>query len=328
MKCAPTNSRGSVSASEPDMSGRDGDQQPYDETFFSDNRGGSRRSARAVVPVVLEYVQPCSVLDVGCGLGTWLRVFAERGVSEILGVDGDYVRDRGLEIPPERFIAADLSRSLDVGRTLDLVVSLEVAEHLPESAADSFVGNLVRHAPIVLFSAAVPFQGGTGHLNEQWPEWWAARFATHGYVPVDCLRGRIWSHPDVEWWYAQNILFYADRSYLKSNAALRRAAEVTSAERLSLVHPKKYLQMVRKIEGPLGAFTVSEDLQGYQTYQVRGLPPGPICTPTVASIDAALVPDAESGYLYFLAIPDGDGAHAFARTLDEHNANKRLYGYE
>jgi UPF0755 protein len=81
-------------------------------------------------------------------------------------------------------------------------------------------------------------------------------------------------------------------------------------------------------EGGLANVTVSEDLVGYQTYQVRGLIPGPICTPTVASIDAALAPDAASGHLYFLAIPDGDGAHVFAKTLEEHNANKRLYGYE
>jgi len=81
-------------------------------------------------------------------------------------------------------------------------------------------------------------------------------------------------------------------------------------------------------EGGLVNVTVSEDLTGYQTYQVRGLIPGPICTPTVASIDAALAPDTASGYLYFLAIPDGDGAHVFAKTLEEHNANKQLYGYE
>jgi UPF0755 protein len=81
-------------------------------------------------------------------------------------------------------------------------------------------------------------------------------------------------------------------------------------------------------EGGLANVTVSEDLTGYQTYLVRGLIPGPICTPTVASIDAALAPDTASGYLYFLAIPDGDGAHVFAKTLEEHNANKRLHGYE
>jgi UPF0755 protein len=81
-------------------------------------------------------------------------------------------------------------------------------------------------------------------------------------------------------------------------------------------------------EGGLAGVQVSEDLIGYQTYQQRGLIPGPICTPTVASIDAALTPNTADGYLYFLAIPDGDGAHAFAKTLAEHNENKVKYGYE
>lgn len=80
-------------------------------------------------------------------------------------------------------------------------------------------------------------------------------------------------------------------------------------------------------EGGLANVQVSTDLRGYQTYQNAGLPPGPISSPTVASIDAALTPDTEAGYLYFLAIPDGNGASAFAKTLAEHNANKQKYGY-
>ncbi len=80
-------------------------------------------------------------------------------------------------------------------------------------------------------------------------------------------------------------------------------------------------------DGGVGSAQVPEDLQGYQSYQVRGLPPGPIATPTVASIDAALEPDQSEGYLYFLAIPDGGGRHVFAKTEAEHNANKKRYGY-
>ena len=81
-------------------------------------------------------------------------------------------------------------------------------------------------------------------------------------------------------------------------------------------------------EGGLASIAVTEDLTGYQTYQNRGLIPGPICTPTVASIDAALEPDTATEFLYFLAIPDADGTHVFARTLAEHNANRQKYGYE
>ena len=69
------------------------------------------------------------------------------------------------------------------------------------------------------------------------------------------------------------------------------------------------------------------ELQGYQTYQTPGLIPGPICTPSLPSIDAALEPDTGDKFIYFLAIPDGGGTHAFARTKAEHDANRKKYGY-
>jgi UPF0755 protein len=82
-----------------------------------------------------------------------------------------------------------------------------------------------------------------------------------------------------------------------------------------------------QIKGPLARFAVPPELEGYQTYQKRGLPPGPICTPRVTSVEAALAPDTSTGYLYFVAIPDGGGAHAFAKTLKQHEANLKKYGY-
>ncbi len=78
---------------------------------------------------------------------------------------------------------------------------------------------------------------------------------------------------------------------------------------------------------PLADVEVPERLQGFQTYQTAGLVPSPICTPSLPSIDAALEPDAADKFIYFLAIPEGDGAHAFARTIQEHNANRTKYGY-
>ena len=78
--------------------------------------------------------------------------------------------------------------------------------------------------------------------------------------------------------------------------------------------------------GPLADVQVDEDLKGYQTYQRAGLIPGPISTPSLKSIEAALSPDQEDGFLYFVAIPD-TRTHAFAKTLAEHNANLRKYGY-
>jgi UPF0755 protein len=78
---------------------------------------------------------------------------------------------------------------------------------------------------------------------------------------------------------------------------------------------------------PLGTIVFPEAIAGYQTYVRRGMIPGPICTPTVASIDAALAPDTSQGYLFFVAIPDGDGRHDFSRTYEEHRQKLRQYGY-
>jgi UPF0755 protein len=80
-------------------------------------------------------------------------------------------------------------------------------------------------------------------------------------------------------------------------------------------------------EGRMKDQQLTGDLNGFQTYRTRGLPPGPICTPTVLSIDAALEPDTKDRYLFFLAVPDGDGKHVFAKTQAEHDQNRRDYGY-
>ncbi len=69
----------------------------------------------------------------------------------------------------------------------------------------------------------------------------------------------------------------------------------------------------------LNDFQVTEDLQGYQTYQVQGLPPGPIASPPPRSVEVALDPDTESGYLFFVAC--GEGTHRFAKTPGEHSRN-------
>ena len=226
---------------------------PYTSDFFAAHRDGARRSARVVVPLVLDLAPARSVIDVGCGQGTWLSVFAEHGVADVQGVDGDYVdRDR-LEIPADRFRSHDLTRPLHAGRTFDLAVSLEVAEHLPGEAADGFVASLARLAPVVLFSAAAPYQGGNSHVNEQWPAYWAERFARHGYLPVDCLRRRVWANPDVEWWYAQNTFLYVERGRLERDPILKREYEAAGPVALPLVHPRRYVEWVEWGLGLCGA---------------------------------------------------------------------------
>jgi SAM-dependent methyltransferase len=194
----------------------------------------SLRSARRVVPRVMDLVRPARVVDVGCGRGGWLRVFLEHRVAEVLGVDGDWVDPAGLHIPGESFQHWDLRQPLEITGTFDLAVSLEVAEHLPAASADGFVDALTSLAPVVLFSAAIPHQGGVGHVNEQWPEYWAERFARRGFAAVDVLRREIWDDPDVAWWYAQNLLLFS-----------REAEAAAPVPRL--VHPRHYLIKVEEL---------------------------------------------------------------------------------
>jgi SAM-dependent methyltransferase len=188
------------------------------------------------------------VLDVGCGTGSWLAVFQRLGIEDILGVDGPWADQRKLEIPKDRFVVFDLKKPFQMDRRFDLVVSLEVAQHLPDRCAEAFVASLTALGPAVLFSAAIPSQGGIGHLNEQWPEYWVEHFTRRGYVPVDCIRKRIWSNPHVEWWFAQNTLLFAERRCVDRHPRLKKEFENTESGQLALVHPRWYLRLAESVQ--------------------------------------------------------------------------------
>lgn len=208
----------------------------YDPTFFEGQTTGSRDSARTVLPQLQELLRPQSILDVGCGTGAWLSEWRKMGVTDVLGVDGSYVDPDQLEIPPTLFCPADLSRPLDLGRRFDLVECLEVAEHLDASVADALVESLCRHGDGVLFSAAVPGQGGAHHVNERWPSYWVPKFEREGFELFDILRPRLWADARAEVWYRQNLLIFARGSVAED---LRRHAW-RAMPVLDVVHPELY----------------------------------------------------------------------------------------
>jgi SAM-dependent methyltransferase len=229
-----------------DLRGAGPPEAPYGGGFHRNIREGSLRSAREIVPVLLDLLGPRSVADVGCGDGTWLAVFREQGIVDTLGLDGTWVDPAQLAIPAESFRAVDLSRPLMIGRRFDLVLCLEVAEHLPVADAPTLVDSLARLGDVVAFSAAIPSQGGRYHVNEQWPEYWAALFDARGYAPVDCLRERLWANEGVEWWYAQNMLLFATGTALERHAALAEGIR-RRPRPPALVHPRNYLEKVQRL---------------------------------------------------------------------------------
>jgi SAM-dependent methyltransferase len=180
-----------------------------------------------------------SVVDVGCGIGAWLAAARDVLGADVLGLDGAWTDPALLRLAPTCFRTADLEQPLELGRSFDLAVSVEVGEHLPARAAPVLVGSLVRHAPVIVFSAAIPSQGGISHVNEQWPDYWAALFEAHGFACHDVFRPVLWDRGDISWWYKQNLLLFVHE---------QRAAEAGIRLRLGpperprrLVHPDLFL---------------------------------------------------------------------------------------
>jgi SAM-dependent methyltransferase len=214
----------------------------YRPGFFASLAPGAAASAGVVVPLIVRVLRPSSVLDVGCGPGMWLKVFSDLGVTDICGIDGYAGESADLVIPRDLFRSFDLTLPLDIGRRFDLVVSLEVIEHLPARHAETFIESLCRHSDAVLFSAAVPGQGGTGHVNEQWQSHWADMFASRGYKPFDLVRPEVWDDDRVDHWYRQNTLIYAT-----GDAASRLERLAKPPMPLDVVHPQCFAFHVRSI---------------------------------------------------------------------------------
>ncbi|MCY6380004.1 methyltransferase domain-containing protein [Hoeflea prorocentri] len=182
----------------------------YSSDFFDYIDAGVQTSAEALVGALYPMLATTSVVDFGCGRGLWLAQWSATGVEDIVGVDGDYVDRANLGIPEDKFRGLDLTMPIDLGRKFDLCQSLEVAEHLPGEASSTFIDTLVRHSDCVLFSAAVPGQGGEFHINERPMEFWRACFRERGYQPFDCIRPGLAGNPAVEPWYRYNTVLYAN----------------------------------------------------------------------------------------------------------------------
>lgn len=213
---------------------------PYTREFFVEHHALGRHSAEIVIPHLLELVEPTSVADVGCGSGSWLSVFLDLGIEDIVGIDSAVLPADVLAVPAATVIQGDLTHPVKLDRTFDLVLCLEVAEHIPPLAGDQLIASLTSLGPLVLFSAAIPNQGGTNHVNEQWPDYWAERFRSLGYVAIDCLRRKIWNNPAIAWWYAQNVLLFAKEAALSHWPKLKAELDRMGTEQLSLVHPRLY----------------------------------------------------------------------------------------
>lgn len=184
----------------------------YNQVFFDYVDEGAIRSAEVIVKHLFPLLKPDSVLDVGCGRASWLRAWKNAGCRQVQGIDGDYIDRAQLHIAQDEFKPVNLCQTFDLGQRFDLVQCLEVAEHIAAGPATGLIDSLVRHGDIILFSAAVPGQGGTQHINERPLEHWRDMFVDRGYRAFDALRPLIHTNARIEPWYRYNSILYANTS--------------------------------------------------------------------------------------------------------------------
>lgn len=247
---------------------------PYTSDFYRHHAQGADRSARTVIHHLRDLgISPgTSVVDVGCGRGHWLGAFADAGASTLVGIDGPWNLERFASLRQVEFVPLDLGqaclsadRLMDAvgGRHFDVGVCTEVLEHLPDESGDAVIEMLTAIARVVVFSAAIPGQGGRGHRNERWQSHWAARFEERGFRAFDLIRPRIWADDDVDYWYRQNLVLYAAPETFADRVPADSAA-------LDLVHPALFeyrLSHPRVSDWPRGTVTLAA--RGWRTAITR-----------------------------------------------------------
>lgn len=217
----------------------------YNEGFYLDQKDSSYRSATIMLDFFFNYYTPKSVVDVGCGLGTWLKVCREKGVETIKGYDVN-------EMPPEQFFIdrnlveiIDLEKPVAVSHKYDLALSVEVAEHIHPEHAARYLDYLTELSDVILFSAANPHQLGMGHVNEQPPTYWSERFRQKQYLCFDMMRPALMNINEISWWYRQNILVFVH----EERAGIFLAQGLSPVESPAyLYHPERFFILMREYE--------------------------------------------------------------------------------
>lgn len=218
-------------------------------------RAGCISSAAVIVPLLDRWFRPTTVVDVGAGEGWFCEAFRDRGAT-VLAIERPIPDPRAADV---RFSCIDLSRGIPAIGPFDLALCLEVAEHLPETSAEGLVDGLCGLAPVVVFSAAIPGQGGHRHVNEQWPAYWARMFEARGYIGSGALRYEIWNDARVEPWYRQNLCVYVQPGEESGNADTLELfagelGELGSGDPLPLVHPDIYGWRLSERDEARGAY--------------------------------------------------------------------------
>lgn len=242
----------------------------YKSSFYYSMRTNetyTKTAARIIVPLIMEIINPKSVVDLGCAIGVWLNYFKNNGVENVLGIDGGNIPSNLSYLNKKEFIEIDIEKMPSITQKYDLAMSLEVAEHLSQKSAEQFVDNLTSLSDIVMFSAAIPYQSGEAHINEQWQSYWASKFLERDYIIVDCLRAKLWKKKSAI--YAQNMFIYIKQNRLKDYPMLEAEWKKNQNPILDIVHPKVYLPAIKPDHELKYIMSVQKDILKALTYKIK-----------------------------------------------------------
>jgi SAM-dependent methyltransferase len=182
----------------------------YDAHFYHSAVRYEKRSSLSFAKIVQTYLKPKSVVDVGCGCGIYLKAFSLVGVKELLGIDGSEHAIKESFVPG-KIILHDLRTPLRIKKKFDLCLCMEVAEHIEFKYAELLVDNLIKLSDKLLFTAALPGQGGRNHINEQPHSFWIKLFGQRGFYLKKELTKRLkqdMEGKNVIWWVPQNLMLF------------------------------------------------------------------------------------------------------------------------
>lgn len=228
----------------------------YAEIFYQNQMDGSYKSASIIVPYFLKFHKPLSVVDLGCGRGTWLKAFKENGIAHVVGYDGHWNSQDKMIDPSVEFNQINLNApKFEFQEKFGLAMSLEVAEHLDPTVACDFVRALTSLSDVVIFGAAYSHQGGVDHINEQPHTYWAKLFQDLNFVPYDIFRPEIWGNKNIEPWYQQNTFMYLNKSSpLNKEFQMHGFKPMENLEFMNCIHPQMYTHWVTAASSPLRTF--------------------------------------------------------------------------
>lgn len=183
----------------------------YGDKFQRGQRTKPYIFGKEILPILIKHFVIKSIIDIGSGNCGFLKAAIEIGITDVIGVDGSYIKD--LMIPKKQFIAYDLKYLFASNREFDLVVSLEVAEHINETFAMTFIETLTGLGDTILFSAARVGQGGVNHVNCQPPEYWEKKFNILNFVKLSNfnIQAILNKEPVKDLWQTKNSIVYIRR---------------------------------------------------------------------------------------------------------------------